>query len=44
MINISAGMPRGCELNDSIILPWNIREIDLPNPSPGQFSIPIKLK
>ena len=44
MINIKAGIPKGCELNESAKLPWKTIEIDLPNPQPGQLSIPTKLK
>jgi hypothetical protein len=35
-----AKIPNGCELNEDEISPLNKSEIDLPNPQPGQKSIP----
>jgi hypothetical protein len=39
MIN-TAGMPRICVRKDSATLKWRKKEIDLPNPQPGQNSMP----
>jgi hypothetical protein len=37
---ITAGMPRICVWKDSATLKWRKKEIDLPNPQPGQNSMP----
>jgi hypothetical protein len=41
---MSAKIPNGCELIDAENSPLNRYEIDLPNPHPGQKSIPIFAK
>jgi hypothetical protein len=43
-IIINAKDPNGCELNEDEKSPLNKYEIDLPNPQPGQKSIPIIAK
>lgn len=37
---INAGIPSKWTSNESGIWPWSIKETELPNPQPGQYSIP----
>ncbi|GIK61282.1 MAG: hypothetical protein DAHOPDDO_01504 [Ignavibacteriaceae bacterium] len=37
---ISAKIPNGCDRNEEIISPLNRKEIEFPNPHPGQNSNP----
>jgi hypothetical protein len=41
MIIIKAKIPKGCEWKEEIKSPLKRKEIEFPNPQPGQKSIPI---